>query len=189
MPCPVTTHRTIKFGDWDVPVLARPWIGPARLPYRKTYRLKAGQNWIDAPTTEMQWEHYVVLPDGQPAPVGVLIARELFGSGAAAAAFTELWAGTCVLVGPDLVCILDDSPLHELIAQIRVVTGDRLGGLPDVVAVFPDGTVAMREAKNVAAKDRLGPKQHSFARVVQRLFGARLDLAVIEWGVADPAGR
>jgi hypothetical protein len=44
----------------------------------------------------------------------------------------------------------------------------------------------MREAKNVSAKDRLGPKQHSVARVVQQLFGARLDLAVVEWGVADP---
>lgn len=130
-----------------------------------------------------------MLPDSQPAPVGVLIARELVASGAQAAAFTQLWAGTCVLVGPDLVCLSDDSPLHELIAQIRVVTGGRLGGLPDVVAVFPDGRVAMREAKNVASKDRLGTKQHSLARVVQRLFGPRLDLAVVEWGVADPANR
>jgi hypothetical protein len=177
--------RTIKYGDWDVPVLIRSWVAPARLPYRKTYRLKAGQNWSEAPTTELQWEHYVVLPDGQPAPVGVLIARELVTSGATAAAFTELWAGTCVLVGPDLVCISDDSPLHELVVQIRAATGGRLGGLPDVLAVFPDGRIAMREAKNVAAKDRLGPKQHSVARVVQRLFGARLDLRVVEWGVAD----
>jgi hypothetical protein len=89
----VKMYRTIKYGDWDVPVLIRPWVAPVRLPYRKTYRLKAGQNWSEAPTTELQWEHYVVLPDGQPAPVGVLIARELVSSGAAAAAFTELWAG------------------------------------------------------------------------------------------------
>ncbi len=125
-----------------------------------------------------------MLPDGQPAPVGVLISRELVAAGAAAAAFTELWAGTCVLSGPDLVCVPDDSPLRELLAQIRAANRGRLGGLPDVLATFPDGRVAMREAKNVAAKDRLGPKQHSFARIAQGLLGAKLDLAVVEWGVA-----
>ncbi|GAP93511.1 hypothetical protein NIES2104_00170 [Leptolyngbya sp. NIES-2104] len=48
--------------------------------------------------------------------------------------------------------------------------------------MFPDGRIAMREAKNVAKKDRLQQNQHDFARVAQNLFGDRLSLAVVEWG-------
>ena len=39
----------------------------------------------------------------------------------------------------------------------------------------------MREAK-VTKKDRLQKNQHDLARVVQKLFGNGLDLAVVEWG-------
>ena len=53
--------------------------------------------------------------------------------------------------------------------------------MPDVIALFPDGRVAMREAK-VRRKDRLSKTQHPFARVARTLLGDRLDLAVIEWG-------
>lgn len=90
--------KTAKYGDWVVPVLARDWVAPARLPYRKTYRLTAGQHWSQAPTTDAQWEHYAVLPDGQPVPVGLLLVREFVAAGASAAAFTEQWAGRCVMV-------------------------------------------------------------------------------------------
>ena len=177
-----TERKTTKYGDWDVPVLLRDWTAPAQLPYRKTYRLTAGQHWSDAETTEDQSEHYALLPDGQPVPVGVLIARELMASGATCAAFTELWAGRCVLVGPDLLCLPDDGPLQSLVASLRAANNKRLGGLPDVLGIYPDGRVAMREAKNIAAKDRLGPKQHTFARAAQQLLGDKLDLAVVEWG-------
>jgi hypothetical protein len=184
----VTNEKTATYGDWVVPVLVRDWVAPARLPYRKTYRLTAfpagrkGQHWNAAPTTDEQREHYAILPDGQPVPVGLLIARELVAEGASVAAFSEQWAGRCVLVGPDFRCLGGDGPLQTLLAQLRLANGGRLGGLPDVLALFPDGKVAMREAKNVAAKDRLGPKQHTFARAAQQLLGSRLDLAVIEWG-------
>jgi hypothetical protein len=39
----------------------------------------------------------------------------------------------------------------------------------------------MREAKLVK-KDRIQPNQHEFARIAQKLFGDRLNLAVVEWG-------
>lgn len=42
----------------------------------------------------------------------------------------------------------------------------------------------MREAKNIAAKDRLAAKQHSFASVCQCLLGDKLDMAIVEWGSA-----
>lgn len=84
--------------------------------------------------------------------------------------------------GPDLICLPDNGPLPTLVAQLRAANRGRLGGLPDVIALFPDGKVALREAKNVAAKDRLGPKQHTFARAAQQLLGPRLDLALVEWG-------
>jgi hypothetical protein len=57
-----------------------------------------------------------------------------------------------------------------------------LSGLPDVIAIFPDGRVATREAKNVATRERLRGNQHVFASATQNLLGNRLDLAVVEWG-------
>lgn len=176
-------NKTVKFGDWDVPVLMRDWVAPARMPYRKTYLLTTGQHWSEAATSEKMWEHYALLPDGQAVPVGILIARELMAAGASSAAFTELWGGRCVLVGPDLVCLADDGPLQSLVAELRAANENSLGGLPDVLGIFPNGRIAMREAKNVFAKDKLGPKQHNFACAAQRLLGERLDLAVVEWGL------
>jgi hypothetical protein len=54
-------------------------------------------------------------------------------------------------------------------------------GLPDAIGIFPDGRVALREAK-LAKKDRLNKNQHAFARAARTILGARLDLAVVEWG-------
>jgi hypothetical protein len=69
--------QTILWGDDLVPVLQRDWTRHAlRLPYRKTYRLKTGERWHDAPTTDAQWEHYVELAD-EVVPAGAVIAREL----------------------------------------------------------------------------------------------------------------
>ena len=177
-----TRDKTAMYGDWEVPVLVRDWIAHARLPYRKTYRLMPGQHWSEAMTTDDQWEHYARLPDGQAVPVGTLIARELIALGATSAVFTELWAGRCVLVGPDLVCVPEEGPLRRLLDELRAANGGCLGGLPDVLGLFPDGRVAMREAKNVVAKDRIRSNQHAFARIAQQLFGERLDLAIVEWG-------
>lgn len=181
----MTTVRTIKYGDAEVPVIERFWKPAERLPYRKTYSLKPGQSWKEAAVTSAQLEHYVLLDDREAVPVGVVIARELLAEGASSAVFTELW-GSLVLVGPDLVCVQEEEPIRGVLDVLRAATGGKLGGLPDVVAVFPDGHISMREAKNVIAKDRLGPKQHAFASVAQKLFGDRLDLAVVEWGRSSP---
>jgi hypothetical protein len=179
----ITKYRTARFGDSDVPVLVRGWKTAERMPYRKTYRLTPGQHWSEAAVSVGQWEHYALHGDGQAVPVGALIARELIELGATEAVFTELWAGRCVLVGPDLVCVAADGRFRELLDAFRHATGGRLGGLPDVLALFPEGRIAMREAKNVTAKDKVGPKQHAFARTAQRLLGERLDLAIVEWGL------
>jgi len=171
----------MKYGDREVPVIERFWKVAERLPYRKTYRLKPGQHWKEADVTPDQWEYYVLLNDREAVPVGAVITRELLVEGALSAVFTELW-GRLVLVSPDLICVREEGLIKELLDVLRTETGGRLGGLPDVIAVFPDGRIAMREAKNAAKKDRLRQNQHDFARVAQKLFGDRLSLAVVEWG-------
>jgi hypothetical protein len=177
------TPRTAKYGDVEVPVFERDWPTTAdRLPYWKTYGLKPGQHWKDAPVTHDQWEYYVLLDEG-PVPAGA-IARELVAEGATSAVFTEMWGGL-VLVGPDLVCVNEQGDIRKVLDELREATGGKLGGLPDVIALFPNGRIAMREAKHISAnyKDRLGSKQHAFARVAKGLFGDRLDLAIVEWGI------
>jgi len=171
--------RTTRYGNADVPVHEREWTAAERQPYRKTYSLKPGQHWKDAETTELQWEHYPTRSDGTFVPVGALIAEELLHEGATIAVFIEMWGGV-VLVGSDLICIPAEGPLGELLDKLRVANGGSLAGLPDVIAIFPDGRVAMREAKNIAAKDRLGPKQHAFADVARRVLGEKLNLGVVE---------
>ena len=118
-------------------------------------------------------------------PAGAMIARELIAEGASSAVFTEMWGGL-VLVGPDLVCVEANEDIAKILNELRAAMNGKLGGLPDVIALFPNGRIAMREAKHVGTrcKDRLGPKQHALAQVAQRLFGDRLDLAVVEWGRA-----
>ncbi len=77
----MTTARTIKYGDEEVPVIERFWKPAERLPYRKTYSLKPGQYWKEAAVTSAQWEHYVLLDGGEAVPVGAVIARELLADG------------------------------------------------------------------------------------------------------------
>ena len=177
------TEKTIELGGELVPVVTRDWVSGEREPYRKTYSLKPGQHWLDAEVTPNQWEHYVVTRDGQ-IPVGAMIARELIAEGALVAAFTEIW-GRFAMVNEDLICITDDHTLAPIIDEIRESNGG-LAGLPDVIAVLPDGTIAFREAKNIAAKDKLSRSQHDMAMLLRRLYGARLDLAVVQWGHPMP---
>jgi hypothetical protein len=174
---------TIRWGDEEVPVLQRHWERHAhRLPYRKTYSLKPGDRWHNAPLTEKQWEHYVEI-ENDVIPAGAVIARELLNEGALTAWWTECWGAEPVFISPDLTCVKPDGELWEVLQRIRLANG-RWAGLPDVVALFPNGRVVMREAK-VKGKDRLNKPQHAFARVARRLLGDRLDLAVIEWGACS----
>jgi hypothetical protein len=175
--------RTITYGDAEVPIIERFWKVAERLPYRKTYKMQVGEHWTEADVTSEQYESYVMLEDGEVVPVGAAIARELVSEGALSAVFTELW-GRLVLVNSDLVCVQEDGQIKEILDAIRSETGGRLGGLPDVIAVFFDGRIVMREAK-VTKKDRLQKNQHDFARVAQKLFGNKLDLAVVEWGYSS----
>jgi hypothetical protein len=176
------TSKTIPYGDREVPIFERPWQAATPSPYKMTYKLKPGEHWAEAPVTHNQFENYVLLDDGQAIPVGAAIARELMSEGAKSAVFTELWHGL-VLVGPDLICVSKDhEDFKELLANLKAANGGRFRGLPDVIACFPDSRIAMREAKNLAAKDRLNTPQHEFARAAYRLLGARLDLGVIQWG-------
>jgi len=174
--------KTILYGDIQVPVFTRDWLRtPERLPYRKTYLLKPGQRWEDAPFTPTLWEHYVHLPNGA-IPSGAAVAQELIAEGAVAAVWTECYGrGRLVLMSPGLVCIEQTGELCDILQQIRVANGGRWAGLPDAVGLFPEGRIAMREAK-VAGKDRLSPSQHAFARAARQLFGSRIDFAVVEWG-------
>jgi hypothetical protein len=125
------------------------------------------------------------LDDGQQIPVGALIARESMAAGAQVAAFSKLWAGQCVLVDHEPICISDNPALVAVLDDISAETSGRLGGLPDVMRVFSDRTVALRETRNVAIEDRLGPKQHALADLLRKNSVGRLYLAVVEWGIDD----
>lgn len=114
----MNTVRSIKYGDAEVPVIERYWKTSRRLPYRKTYSLKPGENWREAAVTPRQSETYVLLDDGEAVPVGAVIARELLLEGALSAVFTELWGGL-VLVNPDLICVQEDGLIKELLDQLR----------------------------------------------------------------------
>lgn len=181
----IVMNPTILYGDVAVLVYERSWRAGPRQPYRKTYSLKPGERWNDAETTNSQWEHYVLLETNEQIPVGAMIARELIADGASCAYFTEMWGGL-VLVSPDLVCVKPEGVTDQFIAVMRAAMNGRLAGLPDVLAFFSDGRIVLREAKNVGAKDRLSPRQHEFARVARRLFGTRVDMAVVEWGHEEP---
>jgi hypothetical protein len=149
-------------------------------PYYRTDLLRPGENWRNAPIRGKYTEHYVQLAEG-PTPVGVVIARELRDQGASVALCTDLTLGQLRFIDPDLFCVEPSVLLLDLLKKLHASNGGRWAGLPDAVAIFPEGRVAFREAK-VAKKDRLNEPQHAFARVARRLLGVKLDLAVVEWG-------
>ena len=175
------SQRKIRFGEEMVPLLERPWKRRKSMtPYYRMERMKPGQHWREMTEVCKFTENYVQLADG-PVPVGVMIARELSAEGASVAVCTDLTAGRLTLVDADLICVEVSSPLSELFDRLRSANHGRLSGLPDAVALFADGRVAMREAK-VAKRDRLSKTQHAFATVARQTLGDRLDLAVVEWG-------
>ena len=153
------TQITEQFGNAMVPVLRKDWRRAPTQHYRKTYGLRLGESWFDADTTDEQSEHYVLGDDGVAVPVGAMIARELKSAGASEAAFVELWGGV-VVVDDNLVCVSElakgklacaDSHVEtgRILERVRAERGG-LGGFPDVIAVFPDGCIALREAKSRA---------------------------------------
>jgi hypothetical protein len=178
--------RTIAYGGIEVPLLTRhwKWLNGGRTEGIPVYRIeimKPGQRWLDMADTACKYtEHYVEL-GGRPIPVGVMIARELEDDGAVIAVCTDLTMGRLHFVNTDLICIEPGPPLSQLLDDLRAANEGSLAGLPDAIAIFPDGRVALREAK-VAKKDRLNQNQHTFARAARKALGTRLDLGVVEWG-------
>ena len=181
----MVVKQTILLGGQEVPVIRKHWVSGNILPYKKTYTLLPGQSWCEAEETSAQSEHYVKTKENKYVPVGALIAEELINEGADIAAFTELWGGKCVLVDHNLVCISDNYRLVQILDYIRQKNNGRLGGLPDVMAVFPDGRIGFREAKNVRAKDTLNKNQHALAKLLRHLYKDKLDIAVVEWDLPD----
>jgi hypothetical protein len=181
------TGKTIDYGGMPVPLISRPWksVRGARnetTPYYRIEIMTRGQSWLDmaADPSCGYSEHYPEI-DGAVLPVGVLIARELRDEGAVVAVCTDLTRGELRFVSTDLICIEPPPPLLPILDQLRAANGNSLRGLPDAMGLFPDGRVALREAKR-AKKDRLNDNQHAFARAAQKVFGDKLDLAVVEWG-------
>ena len=169
----------MRWGDDHVPVLQRSWTAADNVfLYRKTYALRPGQHWRDAPVSETQYEHLVSTDDG-PLPVGVVISRELIDTGASWAVMVELW-GRTTLVNHNAECVELSGEVGELLAQMRAANNDRWGGFADVVGLRGDNIV-LREAKVGGGRDRLRPNQHDFMRAMRRRFGDRVDAAIIEW--------
>ena len=172
--------KTIRYGSQEVKVLERIWEASPRKPYRKTYKLKPGQQWEEAEETEKQWETYVTTANGSYEPVGARVAQELIEEGAESAGFIEMWC-SLVYVNHKLVCEEISGKLEDVLKTVKEANGGSLAGFPDVVGFFEDGRIVMREVKNLDSKDRLGPKQHALADVMLALFGDKLQLQVLEW--------
>jgi hypothetical protein len=173
----------MRWGDDEVRVDRRSWRASSDVSgYRKTYGLRPGELWADAPVAEGQYEH-LVDADGDPIPVGVMIARELVDGGADWAVMVELWGGT-VLVDHRAVCVPLDGPIGELLSLMVEANGGRWGGFPDVVGASGD-TVLLREAKVAGNRDRLRENQHEFLRAMRLTFGERVDAVVVQWDDAS----
>ena len=178
------SRNQVAYGDFTVPVIERDWVRVAKqLPYRKTYLLKPGQRWQDAPVdlASSLSEWYVQLPDG-PVPAGAVAARELLAEGASLALWTECYGGgRVVFMSPELTCVEATGDLGNMLRAIKVANKNKWAGLPDAIGIFPDGRVVMRDAK-LAGKDKVSDTQHAFARVARSLFPGRVEFGVIEWG-------
>lgn len=169
----------VKWGDDVVRVERRGWrASPDVSGYRKTYCLRPGELWSDAPATDQQYEH-LVETDGGAIPVGLMIAQELIGDGADWAVMVELW-GRAVLVDHRGVCVALDGSIGELVSLMVQANGGRWGGFPDVVGASGN-TILLREAKVAGNRDRLRKNQHDFLRAMRGSFGDRIDAAVVEW--------
>lgn len=164
--------------------MERDWVSVRIDGYRKTYALRPGQSWRDAPVSADQYEH-LVLQDDEPVPVGVAIARELMASGADWAYCTELWGGSGpVLLDQHGMCVSPSSSAAAFLQLVREVNNSGFGGLPDVIAQRGD-IMIVREAKLGRGRDKLRNNQHSLIRSLRTRLGDRLDAAVIEWQVSS----
>jgi hypothetical protein len=176
--------KMVAYGDSTVPVIERDWLRvPKQLPYRKTYLLKPGQSWRDAPidlaSSLSEW--YVQLVDG-PVPSGTVAARELLAEGASLALWTECYGGgRVVFMSPDLTCVEATGELGDILRAIKAANNNKWAGLPDAIGIFPDGRIVMRDAK-LAGGDKVSKTQHAFARVASTLFPGRIEFGVVEWG-------
>ena len=186
-----TTRITGQYGCAVVPVLRRNWRCAPKQPYRRTYDLKPGQSWFDADTSDGMSERYILDDAGLAVPVGVMVARELKAEGATEAALVELWQDAAVVVDETLFCVgrLRDGSLvcaashaetGKILSRILEKCDGRLGGFPDVIGVFPDGRIALREVKR-AGKDKVQENQDAMADILRELFGHRAGLALVEW--------
>lgn len=182
-------NKTIVLGGEEVPVIRRHCEGAVRMPHKKAYKLLPGQHWSFAEETSGQWEHYVKINSNVHIPVGAVIAQDLIDEGAMTAAFTEQWAGKCALINQNLFCVSGEGGLAQILDNLRKKNNGCLDGLPNVVALFPDGRVSFRETKNDNEKDKLAQKQHEFAKLLRLLYGNNLDLAVVEWGLHNNQGN
>jgi len=84
-------------------------------------------------------------------------------------------------MSPDLVCIQPEPELWDVLQKIKAALGSRWSGLPDAIALFPDGRIVMRDMK-VAGKDKLQETQQAFARIARKLLPGRIEFGVVEWG-------
>ena len=182
---------TGRYGSASVRVLRREWRCVPKQAYRRTYDLKLGQSWFDMGTNDKLREHYVLDNDGLTVPVDVMVARELKAAGASEAAFVELWRDKVVVVDERLVCVgrrvggrgecaASHVETEKILSRVLEERDGSLGGFPDVIAVFPDGRIALREVK-LAGKDKVQPNQNAMADILRELFGKRADLALVEW--------
>jgi hypothetical protein len=91
-------------------------------------------------------------------------------------------------MSPDLICVELTGELRDMPQKIKVATHNGWSGLPDAIAVFPDGRIVMREMKFVRrdkrirrlGRDKFTDKQHAFAGVAESLFPGRIEFGVIE---------
>ena len=169
-----------------MPVLERGCQGQTSA-YHYVNRLKPGQKWSDAvissnPQNRPATERYIPQPEGF-VPPAVLAARELQAEGASLAVWTDCWGHRAVFMSPDLVCIQLEGELWDVLQKIKAALGNRWSGLPDAIALFPDGRIVMRDMK-VAGKDKLQETQHAFARIARSIFPGRIEFGVVEWGRA-----
>lgn len=171
---------TITYGSERVPLLRRPWKEAADvIGYRETYKLKPGDSWYGASTSDEMYEALVDADDWpEPVPVGVVIAKELVDAGADVAYCVELFPSP-VFIDHTARCVEVEPTLGSMLSQLVEANGRRYGGMPDVIGRRGAG-ILMREAKR-AGKDHLRPNQHTVADVARCLLGDRLDLAVVEW--------
>lgn len=174
---------TVLYGDEDIPVLSRSWKRTTeRMPYRQTELLKPGQHWRDAREVTGACEHYVQEPF-EIFPAAAMAALELQDKGASMAIWTASFSHQCVLMSTSLVCIdiTETGALGEILTAIQQANGGSLKGIPNAIALFPDGQIEMRKT-SVTAKPAINANQHEFVRRARHVLGDRLHLAVLHWG-------